>query len=138
MKKKLFANSSESLATDINLTPLIDVVFIVLIIFIIIAPMLELDRVRLAAAPERDEKVHVKDNSILTIHIHDDDSILINSKKIISAELNVVLQDYYQTHSHVTPQLFPDKRSSFGTYQVVKNAVELSGFEQLDIILKPE
>jgi len=35
------------------------------------------------------------------------------------------------------PQVFHDKNAHFGTYQMVKNAVEEAGFEQMDIILKP-
>ena len=35
---------------QINLTPLIDVVFVILIMFILIAPILELDRIDLADA----------------------------------------------------------------------------------------
>ena len=34
----------------INLTPLIDVVFVLLIMFIVIAPLLELDRIQLASS----------------------------------------------------------------------------------------
>jgi biopolymer transport protein ExbD len=55
MRKKrvssLFSNA-ESDEPLINLTPLIDVVFVVLIIFILIAPMLEIDRVKLATSSE--------------------------------------------------------------------------------------
>ena len=40
----------------LNLTPLIDVVFVVLIIFILIAPMLDVDKVQLAST-------HAKENS---------------------------------------------------------------------------
>ncbi len=35
------------------------------------------------------------------------------------------------------PQLYHNRNAHFGTYQSVKNATEMAGFTQLDIILKP-
>ncbi len=48
-KSRRLSSLSHSEEASINLTPLIDVVFVVLIIFILIAPMLELDRIQLAS-----------------------------------------------------------------------------------------
>ena len=53
--RKLFANLSEAESSEeslINLTPLIDVVFVLLITFIMIAPILKLDRIDLAPAKQ--------------------------------------------------------------------------------------
>lgn len=125
--------------TSINLTPLIDVVFVVLIMFIIIAPMLELDRVQLAYAAQRDTKeiAVVQENSPVAIHVHEDNSIWINNRIVQEKELVQVLKQAKRSHPQKIPQLFHDKKAQFGTYQTVKNAVELAGFEQLDIILQP-
>ena len=49
----------------INLTPLIDVVFVVLIMFIVIAPMLEVERVELASAGE--SALEIKESSSLSM-----------------------------------------------------------------------
>lgn len=125
--------------TSINLTPLIDVVFVVLIMFIIIAPMLELDRIQLASAAKRDTKeiAIVQENSPVAIHVREDNSIWINSRAVSEKELIQILKQAKQTHPQKIPQLFHDKKAQFGTYQIVKNAVETAGFEQLDIILQP-
>lgn len=123
----------------INLTPLIDVVFVVLIMFILIAPMLELDRVQLAGAPARDDKdrLAVKENSNIAIHVREDNTILINKKPISSEKLREALLSLHAAHPKYIPQLYQDKRAQFGTYQTVKNAVEGAGFEELDVILQP-
>ncbi|MEI8125918.1 MAG: biopolymer transporter ExbD, partial [Parachlamydiaceae bacterium] len=44
------SNSAPMENPEVNLTPLIDVVFVILIAFIVLAPLLELDRVELADA----------------------------------------------------------------------------------------
>lgn len=130
---------SSSEETHINLTPLIDVVFVVLIMFIIIAPMLELDRIQLASSAQKDSKevAVVQENSPVAIHVQENNSILINNRIVTEKELLQFLKEAKRTYPNKIPQLFHDKKAHFGTYQTVKNAVEIAGFEQLDIILQP-
>jgi biopolymer transport protein ExbD len=122
---------------SLNLTPLIDVVFVVLILFILIAPMLEVDKVELAAAPVKQTKQQAPQSSPLTIHVHADNSIWIRSKKVSLEQLVPLLKQEKMARPSQMPQLFHDKKAQFGTYQVVKNAVEMAGFEELDVILQP-
>ena len=139
-KMRLSALKGESLEeTSINMTPLIDVVFVVLIMFIIIAPMLELDRVQLASAAMRDSKemAVVQENSPVAIHVHEDNTIWLNNRIVSEKELIQLLKEAKRTYPQKIPQLFHDKKAQFGTYQTVKNAVEVAGFEQLDVILQP-
>ena len=51
MKRSLsLLNSESDDDANVNLTPLIDVVFVVLIMFILVAPLVEIDRIQLAHA----------------------------------------------------------------------------------------
>ncbi len=142
MARRRRTTSKQDQAEDeasVNLTPLIDVVFVVLIMFIIIAPMLELDRLQLASASHKDAKsmAVVQESSPVTIRVNEDNSIWLNGKIVNKEELLPLLKQAKATHPQRIPQLFHDKKAQFGTYQSVKNAVELAGFEQLDIILQP-
>lgn len=123
----------------INLTPLIDVVFVVLIIFILIAPMLELDHVELAEAPSGHvkEMASTAESGQIAIHVHADNSIYLAGRRVSPKELGALLKEIHAAHPRKTPQLFHDRKASFGTYQSVKNAVEEAGFEELDVVLKP-
>lgn len=122
----------------INLTPLIDVVFVVLIIFILIAPMLELDRVELATGAATPNKHSAtSENSTLSIHVHADNTIWFHGKCVTTEQLTELLKQARRQGNHRIPQLFQDKRAAFGTYQNVKNSIEMAGFEQVDVILKP-
>lgn len=138
-KRKTAAPDSSFEEATINLTPLIDVVFVVLIIFIIIAPMLELDRVELAQAASTSTKkpLPASEQGVLAIHVHADNTIWFNGKKVEEKELTSLLKDVRRAHPRQNPQLFQDRKACFGTYQTVKNAVETAGFEELDIVLKP-
>ena|SRR5579872_2455277 len=137
MRRKRTAATEHEEAT-INLTPLIDVVFVVLIIFILIAPMLELDRVELAsAAPTANKQSASAENSSLSIHVHSDNTIWFHGKCVTADQLTNLLKQARKQGNHRIPQLFQDKKACFGTYQNVKNAIEMAGFEQVDVILKP-
>ena len=134
----IFSQRSEE-ETAPNLTPLIDVVFVVLIMFIIVAPMLQIDKIKLADAPKREEKnaIAVQESSPITIQVKQDNSIWLNSVNISQSELLPLLKKAREKTPLKTPQLLQDKKASFGTYQEVKNAVELSGFQELDVVLQP-
>ena len=133
----LHRSQSDGEESLLNLTPLIDVVFVVLIIFILIAPMLEIDKIQLANSFTKDsKKTETPESSPITIHVREDNSIWIHSRQISSAELIFLLTAEKQKYPNKIPQLFHDKKALFGTYQTVKNAVEIAGFEELDIILQ--
>ena len=124
----------------VNLTPLIDVVFVILIMFIVIAPLLELDKVELADAAAADLKTSstsVQETSPISIHVLKDNTIRFNKQMVNSEQLIKLLKDAKLRHPNARPQLFHDKSAHFGTYQSVKNAAEIAGFTQLDVVLKP-
>lgn len=135
----LFSNQSIE-EPAVNLTPLIDVVFVILIMFIVIAPLLELDRIELADASNNSSTpthLQVQEASAITIHVHEDNTIWMNEKKITLIQLVDLLKQAKTQYPKATPQLFHDKRAHFGTYQSIKNAAEEAGFQQMEIILKP-
>jgi biopolymer transport protein ExbD len=123
----------------INLTPLIDVVFVILIGFIIIAPMLDRDQVELATRPSELKSMSecAAVDQPIQLKVLEDDSIWLRGKKIELAQLHEALSLLKQSHPEAEPVVIHDRRATFGTYQEVKNACEKAGFKGLDIILKP-
>jgi len=115
----------------INLTPLIDVVFVLLITFMLIAPMLNIDQVDLASCGTIVRKEAPAAG--VTITLRSDNSIWFQGKTTSLAQLKSMLpKDKGQT-----PQLIADKNAHFGMYQEIKNVLEESGFTQMDVLLKP-
>ena len=124
---------------EVNLTPLIDVVFVILIAFIVLAPLLELDRVTLANASLNppDGMISVQEASPITIYVRENNAIVVKGQEVTAAQLTKYLKEAKQHHPKARPQIFHDKKAYFGTYQAVKNAAEEAGFQQMDIILRP-
>jgi biopolymer transport protein ExbD len=122
---------------SINLTPLIDVVFVVLVMFIIVAPLLEIDSIQLAGSSGLDHRPLDPNTSHIHIHVQADDTILINKHVVPQGQLKEYLQFLKQQVPNERPQVYHDKRARFGTYQNLKNSLEELGFEEMDIILQP-
>lgn len=137
MRKKRIGSLTDSPDDGgINLTPLIDVVFVVLIMFILVAPMLELDKVKLAQGGGNPATEAITPSS-LVIHVREDNTILINKHEINPENLIPIFTALHTKDPQLIPQLYHDRKAFFGTYQLVKTAIETAGFEELDVLLEP-
>jgi biopolymer transport protein ExbD len=122
-----------------NLTPLIDVVFVILILFMVMAPLLEKESVSLAPAPEIPIEAlsAVEKQGKFVVHVHSDDTITFNHHSISLEQLGPLLVQAQKRFPKETPQLFHDQKGTFGTYQKIKNLAQDAGFKQIDVILQP-
>lgn len=124
---------------QINLTPLIDVVFVILILFMVLAPILDVESVNLAPAPEIEVESlsQLEIQGKLTIHLSAENSVSLNHHPVTFEQLEKLLTAAAKRFPNEVVQLFPDEKASFGDFQRVKNAVAKAGFQQVDIALKP-
>lgn len=120
----------------INITPLIDVVFVVLIMFILIAPLVDKEGVELAQGGEGEAR-EVKETSPIAVVVKKNSDILLNRAPLTIEELPLRLKQIKATYPRATPQLFHDKMAPFGTYQEVKLAFEAAGFTEMELVLEP-
>jgi biopolymer transport protein ExbD len=123
----------------INVTPLIDVVFVLLIAFIVVAPLVELDRVQLASGDgiASHIPVRVEDASPIQIHVHENNNVQLNGQIIMLSQLTTLLREAKARYPEARAQLFHHKNAFFGTYQTVKNALESADFKEMDVVLLP-
>jgi biopolymer transport protein ExbD len=139
MRQRRFSIDEEPIAEPlVNLTPLIDVVFVVLIAFMLIAPLLEVDTVDLAVgAVEKKKEALAPEATPLSIIVRADNTIWMKGRRFSMEELEQTLLAEKKIHPGKIPQVIHDRNASFGTYQSVKNIMEKCGFEQMDVVLKP-
>lgn len=141
MSRRLMRASSQRQIEEpsVNLTPLIDVVFVILIMFIVIAPLLDLDQVELADASSGTQAgtSAVQESSPIAIHVRKNNTVWFNNQQVTTEQLIVLLRDAKKRYPQARPQLYHDRTAHFGIYQSVKNAAENAGFTQLDVVLKP-
>ncbi len=120
----------------INITPLIDVVFVVLIMFILIAPLVDKEGVELARGGEGEAR-EVKETSPIAVVVKKNSDIFLNRVPLTLEELPLRLIQAKQSFPQAVPQLFHDKMAPFGTYQEVKLAMEAAGFNEMELVLEP-
>lgn len=125
---------------EMNLTPLIDVVFVVLIVFILLAPLaapLQIEQIDLAQGNQKLPPLLENNHQAITIYVYADNSIRVNGAIVQLSSLSSYLRKIKTTHQE-NPQricLFHDEKAHFGTYQQVKNGVEKAGFTVMDVVL---
>jgi biopolymer transport protein ExbD len=137
MRKKFRPQIEEESVEEplINLTPLIDVVFVVLIAFMLIAPILDTDSIDLAQSGGLEKKE--LQTGPISITIQKDNTIWMQGVKVNLTQMEANLKQEKKRHPQAVPQVLLDKQAHFGTYQSVKNSLESIGFAQMDVILKP-
>ena len=136
LRRKRYLSTEGTDEILINLTPLIDVVFVVLVSFILIAPLLEVDRIDLAEGSPMTAK-EVSGKSRTVIYVRGDDSLWWDHRLISLKELSPLLKEAKRKYPSQIPQVFHDRQATFGLYQEIKNSVEMAGFEGMDVVLKP-
>ncbi|MCC6128091.1 MAG: biopolymer transporter ExbD [Chlamydiae bacterium] len=139
MRKRRYATDEDFVEEPlINLTPLIDVVFVVLITFMLIAPAIQLDHVELADGGPSHAKEPISPSAPhLVVHVKADNTIWFQGRSVSVKELEEGLKKGKKQHPNETPQVVQDRKAAFGAYQTVKNTLETCGFEQMDIVLSP-
>lgn len=121
----------------INITPLIDVVFVVLIMFIIIAPILEKDRIELSKNGPNTKNSKIESTSNLNIHVNAKNELYLNKKLISIDLLEPSLKKLKKSMPATIPQVYYDKKAYFEFFEPIKCALESAGFTDMDLILEP-
>ncbi len=134
--KSIQPNEEEN--PEINMTPLLDVLFVLLILFILIAPLLRIDRIELVSPRSSSQNLQTanyKTQSALILEVTAENGLYVNEKKIEMEKLGSLIHSLHLPIETI-PILIQDKKSSFGTFEDVKQTLESIGFKQLDIVLE--
>lgn len=124
---------------EMNMTPLLDVLFVLLILFILVAPLLQVDQIALPCTIKENRNVktaNYETRSALVIQVDKDNHVRINQQPVELNDLPHVIKSL-KIDRRCTPILIQDKRSSFGVHQNIKQHLESLSFTQLDVVLQP-
>ncbi len=123
------------LMSDINVTPFVDVMLVLLVIFMVTAPMmiegLNVDLPEASAKPLDSEKEH------LIISINKQQQIFINDFEISVESLRNKLLKILQGRTDRDVFLKADKSIPYGTVVQVMAEIKGAGVEQLGMITEP-
>ncbi|OAG26958.1 protein TolR [Thermodesulfatator autotrophicus] len=129
-------NKKNGLMADINVTPLVDVMLVLLIIFMITAPLLstglEVDLPKTKAG-----EVEQKEKTLLIV-INEKGEIFVNDKKIGVEKLSHFLTQARKAKLTKDVNIKADRRCPYGLVAKVLAEVKKAGFESVGLITRPE
>ena len=120
---------------DINVTPLVDVMLVLLIVFIVTAPLLttglriELPEVKAAQTPVKDAR--------LLVTVTKEERILFGEEDV-TARLDQALKENPRVQKERELYIRADKNARYGVVATVVAAARNSGVESLNLLVEPE
>jgi biopolymer transport protein TolR len=85
--------------SDINMTPMIDVLLVLIIIFMVITPLTPKGLEALVPQPPKDQKPNPADDRVIVVTINKDHSMLVNTEPIDERVLQKRLEDIFKTRA---------------------------------------
>ena len=128
-------SSDRGTMSQINVTPLVDVMLVLLVIFMVTAPMMQqgvqvnLPKAETKALPAPEESV--------VVSIERSGKIFINATEIPAGDLQTKLKDMFAARSKKEVFLKADRDVTYG--EVVKTMAEIkgAGIERLGMVTEP-
>jgi len=128
-------NDSKRFLADINVTPFVDVMLVLLVIFMVTAPMMQegidvnLPQAQGKSLPSKEKRI--------TISITKSNEIFLNERKVEFSLLEDTLKKIYQNRSDREIFLRADQTVPYGFVVKTMGAIKSAGIEQLGMITVP-
>ena len=127
--------NNNNFMSDINVTPFVDVMLVLLIIFMVTAPMMT-QGVNVAL-PEATAEPLPAEKENLMISIDNKSTIFINDVPVTVDDLNEKLKRIMSNRSDRAVYLKADKDIPYGTVVRVMSEIKLAGVEKLGMVTVP-
>ncbi len=120
--------------SEINITPLVDVVLVLLIIFMVTAPVLQ-SGIEVSVPKTRTVKAITQQRLVVTIDRHQ--NVFLGDKPVNLAQLPALLHHSNEDAAHQIIYLRADERVPFGAFASVMDAVKQAGITNVSIVTQP-
>jgi len=119
---------------DINITPLVDVVLVLLIIFMVTAPVLQ-SGIEVAVPKTRTVKEITEERMVFSIDKQQ--RVFLGNDAININEIGAALKKKVRDPQHQSIFLRADEDVPFGAFATVMDAVKSSGISNVSIVTQP-
>jgi len=132
---KSIRDSKAGPLSEINIIPLVDVMLVLLIIFMITAPMMQhgmnidIPKVTTKPLPTKDEPQ--------ILNITKDQRLILNEKKLAEKDLKAAIQLLFANKSTKEIYLRADKEVPYGFVVSCMGLIREAGVEKINIVTKP-
>jgi biopolymer transport protein ExbD len=128
-------NEGAKVNSNINVTPMVDVMLVLLIIFMVITPMLE-NRVNVTLA-QTENAVAMEDASkedAVTIAVTRDSKVFLGQDQVTIADLGPKVADLLQNKTSKMVYFRSDARAHYGTVMDAIDAVRTTGVDEIGLL----
>ena len=126
---------TQSSLAEINITPLVDVVLVLLVIFMITAPVLQ-SGIEVAVPKTRTVKQITQQRRVVIINKNQE--VFLDDKPVNLNDLAQLLHTADTDQSKQVIYLRADERVPFGAFAKVMDAVKQAGITNISIVTQPE
>ena len=119
---------------DINITPLVDVVLVLLIIFMVTAPVLQ-SGIEVNVPKTRSVKEITEERLVISIDNHQ--RVFLGNEPININSIGATLRKKVRDPQHQSIFLRSDEDVPFGAFATVMDAVKQSGITNVSIVTQP-
>jgi len=121
---------------EINITPLLDLAFVLLIIFVITTPILE-QSINLKLPTGGADKASTRKEQIRTVEVNPQGGYVIKGTKYTLAELEAYLAGEFKKDPQLAVCLRADKKEEFGHVAEAMDLARRLGIGKFDIATSP-
>ncbi len=123
--------------SDINVTPLVDVMLVLLIIMMIIAPLLQQGvSLKLPTASNSGEKPETQDQTVLAID--SSKRYYVNAREVAKNDMQRRIQEVLETKSQKIVIIKADDDVEYGAVMEAMDALRAAGIEDMGLITDPK
>ena len=128
-------NEGANVSSDINVTPMVDVMLVLLIIFMVVTPMLQHGvSVDMAQVNNPEQMPDADKEDALLVAVMRDGSVFFGTDKIAAADLTQKIKDRLASRQDKRVFLKADARAKFGAVVEVVDNVRAAGVDQLGLL----
>jgi biopolymer transport protein ExbD/biopolymer transport protein TolR len=121
--------------SNINVTPMVDVMLVLLIIFMVITPMLNQKvNVTLAQTQTAVAMDNANKEDAVTVAITRDSKVYLGQNQTTLADLGSKVSDMLQNKTDKTVYFRADERAHYGTVEDAIDAVRTAGVEEIGLL----
>ncbi|MGC2617972.1 MAG: biopolymer transporter ExbD [Acidobacteriaceae bacterium] len=125
---------TQTALAEINITPLVDVVLVLLVIFMLTAPVLQ-SGIQVAVPKTKTVKEITQQRTVLTIN--KDQEVFLNDKPVNLNDLPTLLRQGETDTTDKVVYLRADEKVPFGAFATLMDAVKQAGITNVSIVTQP-
>jgi biopolymer transport protein ExbD len=123
---------SEEIVSEINVTPLVDVMLVLLVVFIVTAPLLtNAIRVQL---PQTSTRAPTEPKPAVTVSVDSKGKVYLDKAEVTLAALEPLLKSRRKATPDLIVHLSADEASNYGVVAKAMSAIDRAGISKLSVL----